>query len=72
MWSPKNGADRLKQPNPTLFQRLALHPPTRNEFSGLAYLDEGYPKLREGAVANKIVIVRRILADRRIAIVKRK
>jgi hypothetical protein len=29
-----NDSDRRKQPNPTLFQRLALHPPTRHEFSG--------------------------------------
>jgi hypothetical protein len=41
-------------------------------FGDFSYLDEGYPKLRAGAISNKLVIVRRILADRRIAIVKRK
>lgn len=53
------------------FEKFALTA-IEQAFGDFSYLDEGYPKLREGAVANKVVIVRRILADRRIAIVKRK
>ncbi len=53
------------------FEKFALTA-IEQAFGDLSYLDEGYPKLREGAVANKVIIVRRILADRRIAIVKRK
>ena len=37
---PGNDSDRLRQQNPTSFQRLAPHSPTRHEFFGLT----GYPQ----------------------------
>jgi hypothetical protein len=52
------------------FEKFALTA-IEQAFGDFSYLDEGYPKLREGAMSGKVVIVRRILADRRILIVKR-
>jgi hypothetical protein len=83
IWETMEGDDyRLLRDTPAAQSLLNTEPKSISEakfetfsltaieqaFGDLSYLDEGYPKLREGAMSGKVVIVRRILADRRIAI----